>query len=58
MDTVYVGATDGALYSLHARTGDPLWRFQSKKQILSSPFVVDDIVYIGSDDHHVYALRA
>jgi outer membrane protein assembly factor BamB len=46
------------VYALHAKSGDLLWRFQSKGPVLSSPCVSDDIVLIGSDDHHIYALQA
>ena len=34
----------------------PIWAFQSKQGGDSSPAVVDDTVYVGSDDDHVYAL--
>jgi len=41
---------------LDARTGDLRWRFQTEGPVLSSPFIVDGIVYVGSNDCYVYAL--
>ncbi len=35
-----------------------LWTFATGDQILSSPTVVNDTVYIGSNDHKLYALDA
>jgi outer membrane protein assembly factor BamB len=34
------------------------WKFETGGQITGSPIVFDDIVYIGSTDHQVYALFA
>ncbi|HEY2979779.1 MAG TPA: PQQ-binding-like beta-propeller repeat protein [Anaerolineales bacterium] len=34
------------------------WRFETKGAITGSPVVFDDIVYVGSTDHNVYALLA
>ena len=33
------------------------WQFQTKGQVLSSPAVTSDTVYIGSSDHFLYALN-
>jgi outer membrane protein assembly factor BamB len=35
-----------------------LWNYSTEGQILSSPAVVGDVVYFGSDDSNVYALNA
>ncbi len=32
------------------------WRFQTKGHVLSSPAVAGDLVYVGSNDHHLYAI--
>jgi outer membrane protein assembly factor BamB len=32
------------------------WQFQTKGQVLSSPAVTGDTVYIGSSDHYLYAV--
>ncbi|MBC8252599.1 MAG: PQQ-binding-like beta-propeller repeat protein, partial [Ardenticatenia bacterium] len=34
------------------------WRFATSGPMPSSPSVSEGIVYIGSNDHHVYALPA
>lgn len=33
------------------------WQFQTKGQVLSSPAVTADTVYIGSSDHYLYAIN-
>ncbi|MFF9403827.1 PQQ-binding-like beta-propeller repeat protein, partial [Streptomyces sp. NPDC014744] len=34
------------------------WAYATDGKVQSSPAVVDGVVYIGSDDHHLYALDA
>lgn len=38
--------------------GDQQWQFGTGQPIVSSPAVMDGTVYIGSNDHYVYALDA
>jgi outer membrane protein assembly factor BamB len=57
-DSLYCGGADGKLYCLEARTGRLRWKFETKGPITGTPLVFDDIVYIGSADHFVYALLA
>ena len=33
------------------------WQFQTKGQVLSSPAIADDTLYVGSGDHLLYALN-
>lgn len=33
------------------------WKFETESNVISSPTVVNDTVYIGSDDNNVYALN-
>jgi outer membrane protein assembly factor BamB len=49
---------DGFLYCLEYRTGRLRWKFGTEGQFIGSPVVYDDIVYVGSTDHQVYALLA
>jgi outer membrane protein assembly factor BamB len=49
---------DGFIYCLEYRSGRVRWKYQTGGQITGSPLVYDDIVYIGSSDHTVYALLA
>jgi eukaryotic-like serine/threonine-protein kinase len=57
-DVVYVGGRDGALYALHGRTGEELWRFVTNRPVHSSPTVVNGVVYVGSLDGFLYAVNA
>ena len=34
------------------------WKFQTRRGVVSSPAVVGGIVYVGSNDHSLYALDA
>ncbi|MCH8349839.1 MAG: PQQ-binding-like beta-propeller repeat protein, partial [Chloroflexi bacterium] len=40
-----------------AATGQEKWRFETGDRVSSSPAVVDGVVYFGSDDGHLYAVR-
>jgi len=42
----------------HAATGLRVWHFKTGGAIFSTAAVVDGVVYFGSEDHSVYALRA
>ncbi len=35
-----------------------VWKFQTKGAVVSSPTVVDGVVYFGSQDHNIYAVNA
>jgi outer membrane protein assembly factor BamB len=35
---------------------DLVWKFKTERQILSSPVVSDGVVYLGSNDRHLYAV--
>ncbi|MFC1712455.1 PQQ-binding-like beta-propeller repeat protein [Candidatus Poribacteria bacterium] len=35
-----------------------MWKFKTGGPVISSPVVVDGTVYVGSDDHKLYALQA
>ena len=51
------GSFDGNVYGLDAKTGSEQWRFRARNDVFSSPVIGDGVVYIGSDDGHVYALE-
>lgn len=67
-DRVYFTTRDNAIHAVDRRTGDPVWRvatgetlpfpwgYEGWDYILSSPVVVDGVVYAGSGDGGVYAL--
>jgi outer membrane protein assembly factor BamB/tRNA A-37 threonylcarbamoyl transferase component Bud32 len=54
---VVVGSQDSTVYGFDAQTGWVVWRFRTGKPVISSPCLVDGIVYIGSADGNVYALE-
>ncbi len=54
---VYVGSGDGAFYALNATNGLQLWNYTTDNGFLSSPAVVDSVVYTGGG-LDVYAFDA
>jgi outer membrane protein assembly factor BamB len=57
-DVVYVGSTDGALYSVNRADGTQKWKFASRGPISSSPAFHNGTVFIASMDGLVYAVDA
>ncbi|MDR0460998.1 MAG: PQQ-binding-like beta-propeller repeat protein [Nitrososphaerota archaeon] len=72
-EVVYVGSDDGNVYALNALTGAKLWNYTTNGQrifypydrwvdgpnaVVSSPAVVNGVVYVGSIGGDVYALNA
>lgn len=55
-DAVYVGSADGHLYCMDAKTGDIRWKFDTGESVVSSPFLWENMVFVGSRNHRVYAL--
>jgi serine/threonine-protein kinase len=52
---LYFGSYDQRVYALNAKTGAKLWSYATGNLVESSPVVVNGMVYVGSDDHNVYA---
>ena len=44
------------LYALKATNGSVIWSYATGGQVVSSPTVIDGMVYCGSNDGKVYAL--
>jgi outer membrane protein assembly factor BamB len=57
-DAVFVGSTDGSVYSLDRDTGALKWKLATKARVVSSPAVQDGTVYFESYDSHLYAVDA
>jgi outer membrane protein assembly factor BamB len=57
-DAVYCGSVDGHIYSLDYKTGRLRWKYKTEGAITGSPVISNDILYVGSNDHTVYALLA
>jgi len=59
---VFVGGTGpgaGQVYCINETTGDNIWTYTTRDHVgRSSPAVVNNRVFIGSLDHHVYCLDA
>jgi eukaryotic-like serine/threonine-protein kinase len=56
-DAVIYGEASGNIAALDARTGEPKWKFKTKKPCLS-PLVAGEMVYTSCGDHHLYAIGA
>jgi outer membrane protein assembly factor BamB len=56
-ERVFVGI-DRDLTALDRATGKVLWRAPTGKKVDSTPLVVGDVVYVGSDDRTFYAFDA
>ncbi len=52
---VYVGTVNDAVYALNARTGASLWSYTTGNSIISSPAVVNGVLYVTSEDYNLYA---
>jgi len=57
LNAVYFGSTDKFLHALDVESGEELWRFETGNQIFSTPKVWDGVIYFGSNDSWMYALR-
>ena len=53
--TVVLGAGDGGVYALDARTGRQRWRAATGGRVRSSPAISDGSVFVGSADGRVYS---
>lgn len=54
-DHLFFGS-DGGEFLCVDLSGEMSWRFQTRRRIMSSPLVRENIVYVGSDDWYLYAL--
>jgi len=49
---------DNNVYALNASTGSLIWSYTTGNYVRSSPAVADGILFVGSDDHKIYAFRS
>jgi outer membrane protein assembly factor BamB len=56
--TVYAGDDDGYVYAIDTASLSARWRYRAGAAVRSQLLLANGVVYFGSDDHHVYALRA
>lgn len=58
-DLVYIGLGDRGVRAFDRKTGAERWAFLNTKfGVWAAPVVVGDTLYVGSLDHHLYALNA
>jgi outer membrane protein assembly factor BamB len=55
-ERIVVGCENGDVVGLDL-SGSIKWRVKAKRAVTSSPVVVDDVAYFGSQDWHVYAVE-
>jgi outer membrane protein assembly factor BamB/tetratricopeptide (TPR) repeat protein len=55
---VFVGSDDHTVRAWTASDGEERWTYRTGGPVRSSPIVVDGVVYVGSQDGRLYALRA
>ena len=55
---VYIGSTDGKVYSLDLLNGNDSWTFDTEDDIEASPLLLDDAVYIGNLSGEFFCLDA
>jgi outer membrane protein assembly factor BamB len=57
-DAVYIGASDGRLYSIRVADGSRIWTFKTNGAINSTPAVADGAVVVSSRDGNIYSIDA
>jgi len=55
---VYIGSTDGKVYSIDLRNGEKKWEFDTKDDIEASPLLFDQTIYIGNLSGAFFAIDA
>ena len=45
------------IFAVRRNNGTKIWSYPARSQILASPALDDDYVYIGADDNHFYAIH-
>lgn len=56
--TVFVGANDGRVHALDAKTGKSKWVFKTGGAVVSQPLVMAGKVIFGSEDEKLYCVSA
>ena len=55
---VFIGSTDGLVYSIDLATGNKKWEFDTEDDIEASPLILETMVYIGNLSGELFALDA
>ncbi|MBM3475049.1 MAG: hypothetical protein FJX75_17445 [Armatimonadetes bacterium] len=56
-DRIVLGGSDGVVWCLELKTGEPAWNFDAQTLVRSRPLILDDRVYVGGDDGRLYCLK-
>jgi eukaryotic-like serine/threonine-protein kinase len=54
---IYIGANDHNFFAVDAATGKVKWKFTAQDKIWGAATIVNQTIYFGSLDHHLYALN-
>lgn len=54
--SLYVGSTDGSMYSLAEQSGAGKWSYATGGWVSSTPKIGESSVYFGSNDGYIYSL--
>lgn len=57
-DRLFIGASDGQLYSIDADNGKILWTFPTRIETLSEPLLHEGVLYVLTGNNSLYALDA
>jgi len=55
---VYIGSSDGKLYSLSLTDGSKVWEFDTGDDIEASPLLLDEAIYVGNLSGEFFSLDA
>ena len=55
---VYIGSSDGKVYSISLLTGDKIWEFDTGDDIEASPLLLDRAIYVGNLSGEFFSLNA
>lgn len=52
------GCYDGYIYCIHLKTGEIIWKFQTRDMVKCTAITCTQAskIFVGSYDHHVYCL--
>ena len=56
-DSVYFGASDGWIYALDRKNGQPVWKFQTGVPIFSTVAIADGWLYVADYGGNVYGFE-
>jgi outer membrane protein assembly factor BamB len=54
---IYVPGTDGVLYALYAKTGEPKWQYPAGEALVTQPVLAGDLVLVASQSDTLFAVK-